>query len=404
MRILAIVYQYPEFDRESGALRFFQMLEMLASKHDVTLSCYEIPEQVLRNGQSEVQRYRDALMQIGVRVPELDPLQAMRRFRFDAVLFEFYMSAVRFLHDARLLQWPAITIVDSVDVAFNRLYARARVTQSTKDLLRADEIKHVEMEVYRKADHVITVTEQDRAVLLTEDPALSVGVVPNIHTTHSPNGGNQRKSDSLLFVGGFRFDPNTDAMLYFCREVMPLIWRQVPSATLRIVGDSPPAVVRDLACERIEVTGYVPDLKPYLQSSQVSVAPLRYGGGMKGKIGEAMAAGLPVVTTSIGIEGFGLTPGQDVLVGDTPEDFSAAVVSLLRNPVAYETIRRAGMKFIADRFSPKAVEAELLRFIDDLATRPVRRLSSGEKFRRLVPTPLRFFLRGLRRAAIFSRN
>jgi glycosyltransferase involved in cell wall biosynthesis len=259
------------------------------------------------------------------------------------------------------------------------------------------------MEAYRKADHVITVTEQDRAILIAEDPGLSVGVVPNIHAIHPLDDGTGRKPDSLVFVGGFRFDPNVDAMLYFCREVMPLIWRRVPTATLRIVGDSPPDAVRDLACDRIEVTGRVPDVHPYLRSSRVSVAPLRYGGGMKGKIGEAMAAGLPVVTTPAGIEGFGLTSGRNVLVADTPDGLSSAIVSLLTDPAAYETIRRAGWKFIADRFSPEAVERKLLGFLGDAATAPVRRLSSSERFKRMIPTSVRLSLRRLRQTGFFRR-
>jgi glycosyltransferase involved in cell wall biosynthesis len=396
MRILVIDHYYPEFDRHSGSLRFFQMLRMLAARHEVTLSCYEVAEHTLRVGEAEVQRYRDALTQIGVKVSQFTPLQVMRRFRFDAVLFEFYDSAHEYLHDARILQWPAVTIVDSVDVAFNRLFAKARVTGSGKDLRYAEEVKQEEMEAYRKADHVIVVTEQDRAILRAEEPALSVGILPNIHGCHSLDDATPRKPDSLVFVGGFRFDPNVDAMQYFCREVMPLIWRKVPAATLRIIGDSPPSAVRDLACDRIEVTGRVPDVLPYLRSSCVSVAPLRYGGGMKGKIGEAMAAGLPVVTTTSGIEGFGLTPGENVLVADTPESFSSAVVSLLRDPVAYEAVRRAGWKFIADRFSPEAIERQLLGFLGDAASAPARRLSGGERLRRMLPTPVRLWLRRLR--------
>jgi glycosyltransferase involved in cell wall biosynthesis len=396
MRILAIVYQYPEFDRESGALRFFQMLRMLASRHEVTISCYEIPAQRARNGEAEVLRYQEALSSIGVRITALEPLQAMWRLRFDAVLFEFYTAASRFLHDARLLQWPAITLVDSVDVAFNRLEAKARVTGAAEDRRRAEEVKRYEMGTYRSADHVIAVTEQDRAILLAEDPALSVGVVPNIHVIHPLDDERARKPDSLVFVGGFRFDPNIDAMLYFCREVMPLIWHRVPAATLRIVGDSPPEAVRGLACDRIEVTGYVPDVHACLRSSRVSVAPLRYGGGMKGKIGEAMAAGLPVVTSSAGIEGFGLAPGKDVLVADSPESFASAVVHLLTEPGAYEAVRTAGRKFIADRFSPEAVEARLLGFVDQAASVPARPLSRGERLRRIVPAPVRHFARRVR--------
>jgi glycosyltransferase involved in cell wall biosynthesis len=124
---------------------------------------------------------------------------------------------------------------------------------------------------------------------------------------------------------------------------------------------------------------------------------------MKGKIGEAMAAGLPVVTTSIGAEGFGFTPGQDALISDTPEGLSSAIVRLLRDPLAYEAIRRAGWKFIADRFSPEAVEAKLLGFFDHVATEPVGPSSIRERFRMMIPPPVRYLLQRLRKTTIFRR-
>jgi glycosyltransferase involved in cell wall biosynthesis len=198
-----------------------------------------------------------------------------------------------------------------------------------------------------------------------------------------------RVPDSLLFVGNFKHEPNSDAMLWFCREILPLIWKEAPAARLRIVGDAPLQIVRDLASERIEVVGYVPDLRPYLCTSWVSVAPLRYGGGMKGKIGEAMAAGLPVVTTSTGIEGFGLTPGKNVLVGDNPRDFCAAVVKLLRDESTYDAVRKAGWKYVSDRFSVEAVKANLLTVLDHAAARPAKEASIVERMRSIIPTQLR---------------
>jgi glycosyltransferase involved in cell wall biosynthesis len=403
MRILALVYQYPEFDREAGALRFFQILSMLATKHEVSISCYLVHAQTRNRGDDEVRRYRKALADIGVTIMDLNPLQVLRGFRFDALLFEFYKSAVEYLDEARLLQWPAVTIVDSVDVAFNRLLAKARLTGRGDDLREARDVKHIEMRMYRKADRVIAITERDKALLLAEDPALSVGVVPNIHVISPLNDTNARKPASLLFVGGFIHEPNIDAMLYFCREVMPLIWRRVPAAILTIVGDSPPESVRNLACDRVQVVGYVPDLQPYLRSNQISVAPLRYGGGMKGKVGEAMAAGLPVVTTSSGIEGFGLTPGKNVLVGDTPETLASAVVSLLEDTATYETVRRAGWEFVRNRFSPEAVQQLLLEFFDEVAHTRSRRLSINERLKMVIPVRLRYLPRRISHMKIFRR-
>ena len=110
---------------------------------------------------------------------------------------------------------------------------------------------------------------------------------------------------------------------------------------------------------------------------------------MKGKVGEAMAAGLPVVTTSTGIEGFGLTPGRDVLVADHAQDFCTAVVQLLQDRVFYENVRRAGWKFIRDRFSPDVVKEELLGFFDHVASIPRRPLSPKERLKSVLPYPVR---------------
>jgi O-antigen biosynthesis protein len=389
MRVLAIVHQLPMYDRASGGLRFFEMLKILAARHEVALTCYEADVQTRRIGKGEMQRYVRDFEAIGVRVLDADPRRVMREAEFDVVLFEFYFAASLYLTEARLLQPRAAKIIDSVDVNFNRLFAKARLTRARIDRREAERVKRSELRAYRMADYVIAVTDEDRQIILREEPTLSVGVVPNMHAMQPLDDGTGRAPDSLLFVGNFKHEPNSDAMAWFCRDILPLIWREVPAARLRIVGDAPTQIVRDLAGERVEVVGYVADLQPYLRTSRVSIAPLRYGGGMKGKIGEAMAAGLPVVTTSTGVEGFGLTPDRNVLVADEPRDFCSAVVKLLRDQSAYDAIRAAGWKYISDRFSVGAVQANLLTLLDQAAARPAKEASISERMRSLIPTPLR---------------
>jgi glycosyltransferase involved in cell wall biosynthesis len=126
----------------------------------------------------------------------------------------------------------------------------------------------------------------------------------------------------------------------------------------------------------VEVLGYVPETKPFLETSAVSIAPLRFGAGMKGKIGEAMSFSLPVVTTTIGVEGFGLTPGKDVLVGDTPEAFALAVVSMLRDTALWAQVGAAGFAFIRDNYSEPVVRRAVFRIFDDLGAYPVKRIST----------------------------
>ena len=389
MRVLAIVHQLPMYDRASGGLRFFEMLKILAARHDVVITCYERDLQTRRIGENEMQRYEHALEEIGVHVGDPDPRVVMRDGEFDVVLFEFYFAASLHLTDAQLMQPRAVKIIDSVDVNFNRLFAKARLTGAWRDRREAQRVKRSELKAYRAADRVITVTDEDRRILLREDPTLCVDVVPNIHAMHPLDDGSERIPDSLLFVGNFKHEPNTDAMLWFCREILPLIRKEVPATRLRIVGDAPPDVVRSLARDGIEVVGYVPDVQPYLRTSAVSIAPLRYGGGMKGKIGEAMAAGLPVVTTSTGAEGFGLIAGRDVLVADDAGGFCSAVVQLLRDEATRNAIRAAGWKFISDRFSIDAVQGDLLGALERAAEKPAKEASLVQRMKGVLSTPLR---------------
>jgi glycosyltransferase involved in cell wall biosynthesis len=365
------------------------MLKILSAKHDVAITCYERDLQARRIGESEMRRYEHDLESIGVNVLDPDPRRVMRDAEFDVMLFEFYFAAGLYLADARLMQPRAVKIIDSVDVNFNRLFAKARLTGAWRDRREANRVKRSELKAYRAADRVIAVTDEDRRILLREAPTLSVDVVPNIHAMHPLDDGSERIPDSLLFVGNFKHEPNNDAMLWFCREILPLIRKEVPGTRLRIVGDAPPDAVRSLARDGIEVVGYVPDVQPYLRTSAVSIAPLRYGGGMKGKIGEAMAAGLPVVTTSTGAEGFGLTPGRDVLVADDPHGFSSAVVKLLRDEVTRNAMRTAAWKFISDRFSIEAVQADLLGVLECAAERPAKEASVVQRMKSMLSTPLR---------------
>ena len=136
---------------------------------------------------------------------------------------------------------------------------------------------------------------------------------------------------------------------------MPLITAACPEARLKIIGSNPPQEIHALANAHIEVLGYVPETAPHLESAYISIAPLRYGGGMKGKVGEAMSYGLPVVTTSFGAEGFGLQPGRDLLIGDSVESFAAQVITLLTDAGLYARIARDGYDFITRNYSVPAV-------------------------------------------------
>jgi glycosyltransferase involved in cell wall biosynthesis len=164
----------------------------------------------------------------------------------------------------------------------------------------------------------------------------------------------------LLFVGGFQHPPNLDAVLWFVHDIWPRILSQDREMVLRIVGsDLSEGIVSVLKQPGVEVLGYVPDLTGLLAYNRMSVAPLRYGAGVKGKVGQSIAFGLPVVTTKIGAEGMALEDGKHILIADEPEEFAAAVLRLATDDELWRRLQANGRDFIADSQSIDAVRGKL---------------------------------------------
>jgi glycosyltransferase involved in cell wall biosynthesis len=222
-------------------------------------------------------------------------------------------------------------------------------------------IGRLQRRICRKFDRILTMSEHDRRALLSADPGLSIGVLP-LPTGLDPARltGVPREAAGILFVGAMHRDANIDAVTHFRREILPRIRSEVPATTLTIVGGDPAPDVQRLASERgVRVTGFVDALEPFYAAATVFVAPLRIAGGIAGKTLDALAAGCAVVTTTIGNDGIGATPGTHLLVSDTPAEFAAAVVRLLRDPVLRERLGAAARAFAEARYAP-AVSADTL--------------------------------------------
>lgn len=369
--LLVISDCFPQPDQASGDLRFFTLLSLLARKYKLVLCALNADgTSIPRNDASA--RFGQA----GITLGEIDLPNVLRHFKPDIVWFEFYHQArPDYLQLLQRHSPKAHIVVDSVDVHFNRLDARARLSGKTEDEATAKEIKTRELAAYASADMVIAVSEDDRQLIQGELPGIATQVIPNIHAVPAFPDPKKRRYGELVFVGGFKHDPNVDAMVYFCRDVMPLITAAHPETRLKIIGSNPPSGIQALASDHVEVIGYVPETAPYLESAYISVAPLRYGGGMKGKVGEAMSYGLPVVTTTFGAEGFGLQPGKDLLVGDTAEAFAAQVIALLDDADLYSRIAKSGYDFIESHYSVPAVGRLLDSCLENLANLPARRIA-----------------------------
>lgn len=229
-------------------------------------------------------------------------------------------------------------------------------------------VKRYEGSLMRTVDHVLAVTEIDQKLL--EDAmyfsnrhknhrASPVTVIPiAVDTERLQPVARKAGSRNIITLGTLHYPPNADGIRWFFNDVFPLVQKRVPDATLTILGKNPPQDFLDLAArnpETIRVTGYVDDLVPYLEDSALMVVPVRAGGGMRVRILEGFAYAMPVVTTTVGLEGILGTPGHDVLVADSPADFANCTIELLQSVSLQEKLATNGRELAIKKYDWQAV-------------------------------------------------
>jgi GT2 family glycosyltransferase len=362
-RVLVVDHRVPMWDRESGALRMRGILEAL-----ISLDCHV---SFLPDNLAATQPYTRELQRLGVEVLyglELPQDVARIASGFSLVILSRPQVAGRWLQLVRDGAPDARIVYDTVDLHWLREARRAAMeTRTTLDELplapNTRAMRELELGLIRATDATWVVTEPERAKVLEDVPEAVVHVLPNVNELRAvvpPLDGRRE----LLFVGGFEHPPNIDGALTLVRDVMPLVWRELEDAHVTIVGADPPPEVRALACSRVEVAGWIPDLDSLIDSARALVAPLRYGAGLKGKVTQALAAGLPVVTTPIGAEGLDAVDGEQMLIGEDPAELADRVVRLLRDPQLWRRLSRNGQQLAAERCSPAVVMEQIERLVD----------------------------------------
>ncbi|MHB8636581.1 MAG: glycosyltransferase [Fimbriimonadaceae bacterium] len=350
LRVLVVSDLAPDPTRNSGDRRFVALLECLAGVARVALA-------MPTPGADEVAEARLAAAGVLVFPRAARWLDAaLLAEPWDVCLIEFWHLAERCLPTVRRLSPGTIVVVDSVDVHFRRERAGVEL-----GLFAADDVAERaarEIATYSAADLVIVVNEADREALLIAGVRTETAMVPNIVPLRGRTG--EERPNVALFVGGFKHLPNEDAVVWFCDSIWPLVRERVPGCRLQIVGSHVTDRVLALAQrDGVEVVGYVLSTGPYLDGAAVSVAPLRYGGGMKGKVCEALAAGVPVVTTAVGADGLGLENWAHAVIADTASGFADGVVWAMLNQRAASEMGAAGRTRIAGVCSVEAVSARV---------------------------------------------
>jgi polysaccharide biosynthesis protein PslH len=399
MRILLLTLVVPNPPDSGPRIKTHYLLRYLAQRHEVTLVSFvrseaeEVAAQALVGlckAVYTVPMRRSRLRDLGYLIGSLassrpflmlrDESRAMRR-RLRELLASNTFDLVHAdqLNMAQFALSTGLPVVLDEHNAVWTIFARlAQQEHGLKRLVMELEwrrLRRYEGQVCRSADAVMSVSAEDRAALLEGGAVEPIPIIPiAVDVAGIQPVPRRPDAQGILSMATMYWPPNVDSVLWFAREVLPHIRRAVPDAPFYIVGARPPAEVVELGNDpTIQVTGYIEDPTSYLESSALLIVPLRAGGGMRVKILEALARGIPVVSTTIGAEGIDVTHGEHLLIADEPAAFAEAVVRVLRDRALGDRLAEAGRRHALTRYDWRsvcpAVEPVYERALAAIATR-----------------------------------
>jgi len=222
--------------------------------------------------------------------------------------------------------------------------------------LETRKMRRYEIDTCRRFDEVVWVTQDDVDAVQKQTAAVipNSGIIPICGAPGEvPVVQRAPQARRVTFLGGLHYPPNAQGVLWFARHVFPQVLAQAPDAVLTVIGKQPPAALHALGIPpaNLEVTGFVDDLKGYLQETAAFIVPLQAGGGMRVKILDAWTWGLPIVSTTVGAEGIETCDGQTMLIGDAPDEFARATIELLHNPTLRDDLVVAGRCWVKARYN-----------------------------------------------------
>jgi polysaccharide biosynthesis protein PslH len=397
MHILFLTSRLPYPPFQGDRLKIYHILRILARKHQITLLsftldteedslakelapfCQRIETIILPKHQS----YQNLLPGIFSNKPFQVSYYHSNAFqqKLNQILSEdkydlIHTHLIRMVPYSADLQIPKV--LDLTDAISEYLKTRYETTSNPiiKAGLFIEWQRMLRYEpILQKFNRISVCSEPDRDNLLKTAPTAQIEVIRNgLDIDYfKPNPAQQPEPNSIIFTGNMTYAPNEDGLMYFYREILPLIRQTIPTVKLYIVGKDPSPTVQKLAAENIIVTGKVPDLRTYYSLAQVSICPIRFGAGTLNKVIEPMAMGIPVVSTSISCVGMNVTPiedphfasadyqDQNIVFADTPETFAQSVVNLLQQPELRQKIGAAAIELVKAEHDWESIVAKLER-------------------------------------------
>ena len=369
--VLIIDTIVPEYDRDSGSRRLFHIIEIILKHNFNVFLMADTMEYKFKNQYCDVYRKMGAV----IYEPTLDKnLKLIDRERFIELIsphiefawlhrpdiFHKYYASVKKHSKAKL-------IFDMVDFHYLRL--KREWEQDKNPSIEKAMKNYLKMELHNAemANVVVPITEDDKKELL---PLLrqktEMVVVGNIHQFRNDNPGfkNFNQRENLLFIGSFLHTPNLDAVKFLHDKILPLLLKQIPGLKIDIIGSYVPTEILDLNSENFRVFGFVEDISKYFNSAKLFVAPLAFGAGIKGKIGQSLEFGLPLVTTAIGAEGFNFSPNEELMIApaDNPKIFAEKIISLYTNEKLWNNVSNNSEKILAP-FSLQKIEESVIEVL-----------------------------------------
>jgi len=360
--ILVIDHHLPMPDKDAGSVRMFHILNILHKLgHRVTF----IPDNL-----ADIPPYGEELRRRGIEIIYHPYIKKVRDYlishgsEFDAVVLSRCDFARKHIADTRLYAPRSRIIFDTVDLHFVRTEREAQITSDPETREKARQKEQLEYDLIDQADETWVVSNAEQRLLLEARPHKSVEIVSTIAEIPGSKTPFALRRD-CLFIGGFQHTPNVDAVLFFVQKIYPLVSERLPDAKFYIIGDKAPPEVVALATERIVIAGWQRDIRPFFDSAKLSVAPLRFGAGIKGKINQSMGFGVPVVATTLAVEGMPLIDRKDILVADEAEDFAHALIELYESEALWNRLSENGIRKTRALYSTEAAREKLERLFGD---------------------------------------
>jgi O-antigen biosynthesis protein len=349
-RVLVVDHRTPRPDQDSGSASTFSYLQILAgSGLGVTFA----PFNLVNDG-----RYTQSIRNLGIETLEAPRWQSMTAVieaygpQCDILLLYRAPVATHLLDLARRAAPAAKILFHPVDLHFLRMQREAALTGGRPEAASAQTMRATELELIERADATIVVSSYEARLLQGLVPGAAVHHIPILRETPSKQiDSTFEERRDFLFIGGYEHPPNVDAVRWFVRDAWPKLHSRGFTGRFIIAGSKMPDEIRALAAAKIDVRGYVEDLASLFAACRLSIAPLRYGGGIKGKIVTSLSYGLPVVASSIAAEGMGLQHGENIIIADDADQVADQIMRLYHDAELWQRLSVDGYHAFRDKFS-----------------------------------------------------